>query len=203
MATSGVYEVVSYVKLKYIPFPSLVRVSVLADGNCFFHAILRAFNRTYITATNNHIRQTIASILRHELAAALEEKDATGKLVYDTLAKGTLREFSKGYPAASLSAMQSELKGGQAVDNLYHELISNQLDKDIYFIDLQTEDVYVTSSDLSLLYKARDSIFIVYTGGHYDLLGVWDGQVVQALFSSNHPLTQLIQQRLQGKVIAK
>lgn len=215
MAKSGIKESVVAVTLSCIPnAKALVVVKTLGEGNCFFHAILRGFNKAYIEAKTLDERRSLAREVRDALADSLEEEVAPGILYYDTLARGTLRAFAKAYPDVNLKAMQQQLRSNAPVDNVYHEMISDTLDKDIYFIDLCMGDIYVTSSDLDLLYKGRDSIFVVVSQpkrladsetrqdpvGHFDILGRIDSSGnVQTYFAKDDPFTILIYNRLKAR----
>ena len=58
--------------------------------------------------------------------------------------------------------MQNELRSGKAVDNLYHEFVSDHLNRDIYIYNATLADVDVGFSELELLYKGRNSIVLFY-----------------------------------------
>lgn len=194
---SSVREVVTDLKLKHIDHPDLVRISIPGDGSCFFHAILRSFNRRYIEAETKEERKKYSRLFRDVLANLLEKKDKSGKMLYDTVLGGNLREFSKAVPSYSLKEMQKELRGNGAVGDMYQALISEQFNKDIYIIDLKREDVYTTGSDLATLYKKRDSIIIGYRPGHFEVIGVRKTNgVISTFFKPNHRLVVKIYSRL-------
>lgn len=218
MAKSGVHEEIIRVRLASIPHPGLVKITALGEQNCFFHSVLRAFNRYYIEAKSWNDRRSMARIVRNNLADALGEKDARGIVYYDTLSRGTLRNFSKYYPRVKLEALQAELRSDSPVDNVYHEIMSELLNKDIYFVDMQTGDVYLTSSDLDLLYKGRQSICIAVIQSkrskdtemmkdpvdHFDVLGV-EGEdgIIYTLFEPRHPLIRMLQDRQRARLSGK
>ncbi len=224
MASSGCTETVYQINLPNIGFNSpITLIKVIGDGSCFFHAVLRAFNKEYIQATSTSKRQEIAKKLREGTAIVLEEVDITGRREYDKLGGGSYAEYSKIVSGAinektgevlqnnySLKGLQEELLSDKPVDHAYIELLSNHLDKDIYLIDYRTKDVYTTGTDLKLLYKNRESIVIIYSPGHYDILGIQKNTsdsgipglyeknaiVFDCLFGSQHPFIQCIRKRL-------
>ncbi len=92
--------------------------------------------------------------------------------------------------------MQKELDSSASVSNIYNEFISDQLDKDIYILDAVKQDVYMTGTDHDLLYKDRTSIVILYMPGHYELVGVINDDYIETTFKPDHPLIQLLQERM-------
>lgn len=183
-----------------IPYPRLAKIAVIGDGSCYFHAVLRAFNKTYINAETTKERKDYAMNLRYTLAASLEEKE-DGVMYYDTLFGGTLRGFSQGFPHYSLESMKSELRSSRAVDNVYHQLVAEKLNKDIYLIDAAKGDLYMETSEPDKYYKNRDSIFILYNSGHYDVIGVLNSAGgVDTLLKHDHPFTLMVKARLEQKI---
>lgn len=187
-----------------ITYPNMVRIGVSADGSCFFHAILLAFYKPYQNESENGIpvnRRSLVRDFRHDLSIRLGENQDLGKLesplVYDTLSRGTLRDFSQEMKEYSLPAMQEELNSDSPIDNAYHEFISNEISKDIYILDFEKQDVYITGSDLDILYKGRPSIVILYIPGHFELIGLRnpDGSI-STFFDSQHPFIQRLNERL-------
>jgi hypothetical protein len=151
MAKSGVNEFISNINLKHIQYPGLVKIST-GDSSCFFHDILRSFYKTYIEASDPRVRQIYARDFRTALASVLDEYNPITTLkYYDELARGRLKSLaSEGMPSYSIVAMQNELLSGGAVDNLYHELVSDHLNRDIYIYNEILNDVDVGFSDLEL-----------------------------------------------------
>lgn len=225
MARSGVPESLSPLTLKGIRHPNLYRIPIIGDGSCFFHAVLRSFYRDYIESTQKSVRQFYARHLRNALSAVLEESNPlTGIRYYDELSRGTLATLAaEGLSSCSISAMQQELQQGGPVDNLYQELVSNHLNRDIYIVNEDYGDVDVGFSDLELLYKGRNSIILLYRNGHYELLGIAvpnsttlvssgdragsgsplspEGlvrlrQPLETFFTPSHPLIQQLYQRM-------
>ena len=207
----------------------MVRLGTIMDGNCFFHAIANAIYPSYQTGyrdTGNGQKMAISKewivrSMREQLAYRLSEpihsrsidfltnlsqrttSIAGEKTVYDTLWRGTLREFSKGVPEYTLTNMQRTLRGSKAVDNVYNEFISNEIDKDIYLLNGETHDVYFTGDDDDILYKNRPSIVILVLPGHYELVGLlfrnnnsaYDE--IETLFDPQSSFIQAIRSRMQ------
>ena len=103
-------ETYSYISLKDIEYPGLIRITTIGDGSCFFHSVLRAFSKTYLELNTIQDRIAYSKILRNLLADSLMEIDSNGKMLYDNLSKGNLREFSKYSPEYELGNLVSELK---------------------------------------------------------------------------------------------
>ena len=98
--------------------------------------------------------------------------------------------------------MQKELNSDFSVDNVYNEFISNQINKDIYILDMVKQDVYMTGDDDEILYKTRPSIVILYlsgkykSSGHYELIGLNENGYIKTLFDSDHDFIQNIRARM-------
>jgi len=187
-----------------ISYPYMVRMGVPPDGSCFFHAILLAFYKQYQNQSEDGVpisRSKLVKDFRHDLSLRLGENidlvDPSSPIVYDTLSRGTLRDFSKDMQEYSLSSMQKELDSDSPIDNAYHEFISNEVRKDIYILDNEKQDVYITGSDLDILYKGRPSIVLLYIPGHFELVGIRnsDGSI-STYFDSEHPFIQRLNERL-------
>jgi len=194
------------------PYPNLVRIRTETDGSCFFHAVIKAYFKPYIRGKMNGQaldRKKFVRKLRRDLALKLGQRvkpqDSNSTTYYETLSEGDLPEISKSIPDYTLKNLQKLLDSSKPVDNIFNEFVSNELDKDIYILDLNKKDVYMTGTDLSILYKDRDSIVIIYMPGHYELVGLEtnadqtytnrSNKYIQTLFKYDHPLIQSIRQR--------
>jgi hypothetical protein len=198
MSKSTILEDVRSVKLTFTEASNIVVLPTLGDGNCFFHSVLRAFNTHYIKAKSITDRVNMARTFRNALADRLEEIDPlTGKNYYAGLNNGELEKISGGVKEYSLSALQKELRSSAPVDNIYQEIISNAMNKDIYIIDGTKQDMYHVGSAFSLYYKGRNSIIIYYIPGHFEVVGIKqkDGTIA-TLFTPEHPLIQSCRERL-------
>ena len=189
-------------------YPNLVRIRTITDGSCFFHAVSKAFFEPYITGTLNGLsldRKEFVKKLRTDLSKKLGQKinpeNPNSPRYYDILSRGELEEMSKDVPAFRLENLQNLLDSNRPVDNVFNEFVSNQLDKDIYILDGNKKDVYITGRDEDILYKDRPSIVILYIPGHYELIGVKDDNdnddgVITTLFSPDHSLIKAIKNRI-------
>jgi len=198
MPKSSILEDYKSLKLTFTDTQNLVVLPTLGDGNCFFHSVLRAFNTNYITAESITDRVNMARTFRNALADLLEETDPlTGKNYYSGLNNGELEKISGGVKEYSLVGLQKELRSSSSVDNIYQELISNSLNKDIYIIDGSKKDMYHVGSAFPLYYKGRNSILIYYTPGHFEVVGLKHSNgTVDTLFTPEHPLIQACRERL-------
>lgn len=204
MSVSGVSENIYPANFEHIQYPNLVIVRSIGDGACFFHSILRAYHPEYIQAISLSQRKKIAYRFRHALANVLGEtafeKDGNYVTYYDLLSRGELKEISKSVPEVSLKGMQKQLRDIHfPVDDSFAELISTQLKKDIYIIEATHGDVYM-QADTELLHKGNDAVVILYSPGHYDVVGIYDEKsgIVDCLFDSDHPLIIKIKKRIQN-----
>lgn len=202
MPKSLIEEDYRSLKLSFSDIQNLVIVPTIGDGNCYFHSVLRAFNTSYINAKNNLDRVNLARTFRNALADRLSETDPlTGQDYYSGLNNGVLEDFSKGVKEYSKEYLTKELKSSEPVDNIYQELISDAVKKDIYIIDGETKDMYNVGSSFKLYYKGRNSIIIYYTPGHYEVVGIKrkDG-TIDTIFTPEHELIQLCNERLLSSI---
>lgn len=198
MPKSTIHEDYKPLKLNFINVPNLVIIPTINDGNCYFHSVLRAFNSSYMTAKTPFDRINIARTFRNGLADRLNEIDPlTSKDYYSGLSNGKLENSSHGIREYTKEALHRELFSSSPVDNIYQELISNAVNKDIYIIDGETMDIYNTCNQFSLLYKGRNSIVIFYTSGHFEVVGIkrTDGSI-DTLFTPEHILIQTCRDQL-------
>ncbi len=185
---------------------TLYRIPTDGDGNCFFHAICSAYFIPYISQTLHGEpldRRSFVSDLRRDLANKLSERTPhSKKSYYRRLANGELKNLSESLPECSLSNMQKELStSGLPVSHLYNEFISDILDIDIYILDYEKKDVYMTGTDFNLLYKNRKSIIILYLPGHYELIGHLSSNSgnenkLQTCFKPDHSVIVKIRNRI-------
>ena len=198
MSKTSILEDVKNLKLTFIEQTNLVVIPTLGDGNCFFHSVLRAFNTNYTNAKSITDRVNMARTFRNALADLLEEIDPlTGKNYYAGLNNGELEKFSGGVKEYSLAGLQKELRSSSSVDNIYQELISNCLNKDIYIIDGTKKDMYHVGTAFPLYYKGRNSVIIYYTPGHFEVVGLKHSNgSIDTLFTPEHPLIQACRERL-------
>lgn len=184
-------------------YPGMVRIRIPRDGNCFFHAVVRAYFKPYQTGVidgKSFNKYKFIKNMRKSLAGKLGSYiDPYNKVsYYETLSRGKLKEFSLSVPEYSLENMQKELSSSVAVDNVYNEFISNEIDKDIYILDNITKDVYITGRDEDILYKERKSIVLLYSPGHYELVGIQSegNKGIKTLFNPKHDFIKAIKARI-------
>lgn len=186
------------ITLKNIEYKNIVVINVPPDGSCFFHAILRAFSKDYITS-NKENRIIQVKKFRILLAIALSETDPkTGIRIYDQLSGGEYAKFAKELKSENytLETLQNELLSDEWASDSYLELVSELLFLDIYIIDEKTQDVYSIPNNFKLLHKGRNSIIILYKGDHYDVIGLkgHNGRI-DSFFQASHPLIQVLKER--------
>jgi hypothetical protein len=91
--------------------------------------------------------------------------------------------------------MQQLLASNQHIGYGYMEYISDQVNKDIYILDGQRQDVYY-NNELNLI-KGRKSIVLYYANQHYETVGLRNVRgAVETHFSPDHPFIQFLRRRL-------
>jgi hypothetical protein len=183
---------------------NMVRFCVERDGSCCFHALAKAYFKPYIlgrTEEGIFDRRKFVRDLRKELAKTLGAKinpeDENSPTYYSQLANGELENISRELPEYSLENMQKELSDmTNPISNIYNEFISDQLNLDIYILDANKKDVYMTGTDDKLLYKGRKSVVLLYLPGHYELIGISKDNKIETYFSPDSPFILRIRERM-------
>jgi len=184
---------------------NLIRIRTEMDGSCFFHSLAKAYFKPYIVGKIGDKvfnRKEFVHNLRKDLSKTLglkiEPENSNSKTYYQTLANGELEKISKELTEYSLENMQKELESfSTPISNIYNEFISNQLELDIYILDLVKKDVYMTGTEDHLLYKNRKSVVVLYMPGHYELIGlIHKNKNVETLFSPDSALILQIRKRM-------
>ena len=201
------------ISLAKINHPNLMVIPSISDGSCLFHSLAQAYFSPYQTGMLNgqsvdrrQLIKTMRADLSVKLGSPVDAIDPTSPIYYDTLSRGKLRELSKDLPQYSLENMQKELREGGPVDNIYYEFVCSIYNCDLYIVDRGTGDIIITGvSDSDLYHQGRPSIVLLYSPGHYDLLGV-NGvspagrPSITTLFEPGHALIQILQQRITERI---
>ena len=186
-----------YLNFKKFPY-NLVILSTIGDGSCMFHAILQGFNKTYIDGDTPE-RRNIVRKFRNNLSDLLGETMEDGKTCYEQLSRGELKDISKEVPEASLENMKKALKTNSWGDQRYLELISNQLDVDIFVINSYEKDVYFTG-DYEIYYKNRDSVIILNTNNaHFETIGIKVNSETKTFFDKDNEIIKFLRTKMSLK----
>lgn len=181
-----------------------VRIHTIGDGNCFFHSLLNSFFVPYHNEKLNGkrvSRHDMARSLRRELALKLDQKvdpdDPNSPTNYDLLGRGNRKEFSSEVKELSLKRMKKLLDSSEHIGFGYIEYISNQLRRNIYILNGDKNDVYITGEESLFMDKERDSIVLYYKPGHYELVGIEnrDG-TISTIFAHDHPFIRFLRYRI-------
>lgn len=178
--------------------PNIMSLDTIGDGSCFFHALTMSFFAPYMNNTIN--RQKFVRELRKNLADELSNKISpiSNLTYYEKISEGQLPELSKIMPEVSLEHMKGELNSSRYVSNIYNEFISDALNRDIYLINYETKDIYMTGTKISNLYKNRPSTIILYKPGHYEVIGYLENNSTLRLsFNPDHPYIIKLKMRIQ------
>eukprot|EP00919_Chromeraceae_sp_WS-2016_P048810 GHVR01115476.1.p3 GENE.GHVR01115476.1~~GHVR01115476.1.p3 ORF type:complete len:201 (+),score=14.34 GHVR01115476.1:2208-2810(+) len=190
------------IELMFIQVPNLVKIRTIGDGSCLFHSILAGTNTLYNNSSLSG-KQKIAVQLRSHLARKLD-------MNYDKLSRGELKSISEALEgiggignSVSLPLMKTQLDSHAFAGQEYLELVSNELNIDVYILDINRQDVYMLG-DTELLIRNRPSILIGYDErmSHYDLIGQELQDRIVSLFSSEHETVIKIRERIAKKKLS-
>nr|QBK89576.1 MAG: OTU-like cysteine protease [Pithovirus LCPAC001] len=188
-------------------YENMFRKRVIGDGSCYFHSII---DSCFIPARTGWLhgkpfdRFQFTKTFRNDLSYILDKPRPgyKGKNYYNTLSRGQLSSLSTVklpvdiHVHTSLSDMKKDLLSGNSVNYIYHELVSDVLDLDIYILNLNSKDVYIVDSDFELYYKNRNSIVLLYIPGHFEVVAIKYNRELITYFDPEDPFIQSIQARM-------
>jgi len=186
--------------------PGMYRKRTFGDGSCYFHAILDACYIPYRSEKlNKHKvnKKQLVKDLRNELARNLTKPRPgyEGRTYYQTLSRGELTSLSKDVKEVSLNELKKQLTSLNSINYIFHEYVSDILEKDIYVLDYKKKDVYVLDSDLELYYKDRKSIVILFIPGHFELVGIKNkNNELVTYFHHKDPFIKAVRKRMKEKI---
>lgn len=178
---------------------NLVSINTPMDGNCLFHAILNAtsyFYRQGHIAGKEMDRASMVATLRKEMAAKLSTvPNGKTKTYYESLSNGNIKEFSENVPEFTLDYMKSELMSNKPIGYGYIEYICDIFDSDIYILERNRKELYVTHEMIYCIKGNRNSIVLLYMEGHYELVGILKENEINTYFTSDHTLIQFLYEK--------
>jgi hypothetical protein len=182
----------------------LVSVNTPMDGNCLFHAILNAtsylYREGYIEGKEVK-RSTMVSVLRKEMAEKLSTiPNGKKESYYDSLSNGNIKAFSENVPEFTLEYMTAELMSNKPIGYGYIEYICDIFDSDIYILERNRKDLYITHEMLYCIKGNRNSIVLLYMEGHYELVGILKETEITTYFTSDHSLIQFLNEKTRAIV---
>lgn len=190
-------------------YPGLTRVRSIGGMSSLLHAALLAFFIPYRTNKLNGqmvLRKDMISSLRQRMASRLTEladpsQSATIR-IYDCLYKGKCVELASAIKSYTLEVMTSELMDENFfLDDKYLELVSNEINKDIYILDSRTHDVYVKTEDSDIFYKNRGTIVLLALPNHFEVVGIEnpdDPNDIRTYFDADSPFVAALRDRYQS-----
>lgn len=188
--------------------------SAPADGNCMFHALAYAMFKNYkLELVNGKYvsRYNIVKSLRNSIANKLESVNPdTFKTFYETIGDGMFVSYSEHMEKYSLKSLQELFRSSIPVRLEMFTIMEQVLDHNIFILDENTEDIYVTGivpRDLPsvVLYYTHDDELDTYDDelntGHFETISVIGRSGKHTThFDFKHPFIQLLVQRLQNKI---
>jgi len=160
---------------------------VIADGSCFFHALLYICSK-YYHKLNIKDKHSFARAFRKELSQQLPK-------YYDKLSRGQLKSLSKDIPELRLPYMISELNSDLWIGQSYLEYISVILGIDIYILDNSKKRVYIMGDD-SIYYKHAPSIVLLYRQHHFQVISLKRKHKFVTIFRPNDPFIEDIRNQI-------
>ena len=180
----------------------LVKFDIPGDCSCFLHAVLLASRKSYQEKSDWKSRAEIVTYCRATLALRFTFAE------YSKLGNGNTKVLGSMMPEFSYSNLKDNLSLPRYVGDSLLQFVSDQLNLDIYIISKRTDQVYKIPADITLLYKNRPSVILLYddhqtakinsngvmtvegVGRHYELIGQLrnNGAEVLVYFDYTDPL---------------
>jgi len=186
--------------IKGFKYDGMVAIETIGDGSCLIHALLNGIHKPYREKMDGNEpidRCKYVRNLRFTLSEILSKPRYHDKEIiwYDTLSNYSLRDMSKSVPDYSLEEMKRTLESSKYLDLRFHELLSEIFDKDIYFLDLENQDIYIIDN-IDSYYKQRESVVLGYKKGHFELIGIRDKGTIYTHFKPNNKFILTLYSRL-------
>ena len=183
---------------------NMVRLLTHMDiGSSLVHATINAFYIPYrkgLLFGQNISQVEMVHVFRNELAVSLLKNVPGRDTTYvEELGNGTwVSMFS-----TNIENLIYQLRTPTFdFDSVMIEHLSNVIDKDIYVISAELQDIDSTSIDMCTRYKKRPSIVVLQLKKHYELMGIrLPGGEFITIFSPSHPWIQSLNIRLGNRMV--
>lgn len=147
----------------------------------------------------DELRKPISSSVIRKLNSSVKYTEKENLVLYDVLSDGMIAEYSKTHPEYSMEALVDSIKSGYSPRYGVMELVSETFSVDIYIIDNESKDVYVTGYE-RFYQKGRQSCVLYLTrrpgfSDHYDLIGL-QGQMIETFFLPSNPFIIFLKNRI-------
>ena len=183
----------------------MISLDTIGDGSCLLHALAMAYFVPYRTqslddrpVSRRQIVRQLRSELANKLASPSDPLNPDGPSKFDLLGRGKVKDF--GHEDYTLQALVKLLHSDDCLGSEIIEYVSNELDKDIYLLEKEKADVYVLGDDNDIYIKDRDSIVLLYTSGHYELVGLLEKGQMTTHFAPDSPFIQMLRQRIDALI---
>ena len=189
----------TYAPLRASWHNKLVRIATIGDGNCFIHAVLKAFYRKYQNNNDAGYRVDVSSMLRRDLASMLSSENPAypGRSYWMTAAYGAfprmtmqqivdeelVRDVNLDY---SMNGLQRLFNSTVQLGDEVYSYVADVLGIDIYILRATTEDLYPHLHTYRLG-RNRPAIVIVGNAFHYEVVALDTPEGFQTTFMPGDP----------------
>jgi len=158
---------------------SLVGVTTIGDGSCFFHSILKCINPSYFSMSLQEKLDAIYGF-RDDIATALNDYDTNGIPYYSYTAASQFQNVADMYKLDNLSKLISNPH--EYVGDFIYGIISALYGYDIVVLEYRNETL-VTHCDTLELNSMNNVIFIVAYDGHFESIIEYNDQVQESPYT--------------------
>lgn len=189
-------------------YDNVVRIATIGDGNCFIHAVLKAYWAKYQESEEYSSRTSWASLLRRDLALLLETENPEfpGYTYWESVSEGQfpsllMQELADPNLVSvlnvdySIEGLKALLNSKTFLGDEIYKFISDALGIDIYIFRIDENDLYL---HLNTSYKdsKRNAITIAGNGVHYEVIGVIHPEGIQTIYGFDDPFIQAIREKI-------
>ena len=177
---------------------------VPGNGDCFFHSILNAYSKSYISGEVDRI--LCARRMRKDISEFLD-KSVGQSNVYEYLSGGNLRSFGAEDPVFTLKGFKKHINSNRFVGTEVYEVTSLYINKNVFVINLDDRDVQIYGRLEDWYNKDITTVVLFYKsvetgdngvgfdrGGHYDTCGIThkDGTIATHFLNSHKFIRAII-----------
>lgn len=195
----------SFEVLKCSWYQNLVRIATIGDGNCFIHAVLKAFYTPYQENNNAEARIDMTKKVRRDLAVMLLEENPnySGYTYWETIGNGRivqllLQEIKDQNLIAELGVdyspigLQNLLNSISYLGDEIFEYVADILNINIYVMKATKEDIRPC---MKCYRSGRASIVISGNKDHYEVIALQVGNYLQTIFYSDDDFFQVLDKK--------
>lgn len=197
----------TYAPLKCTWAEKLVRIATLGEGNCFIHAVLKAFYKKYQENNNAKYRIEMATKIRRDLALILsyENTKYPSFTYWETVANGRfpvllMQQLSDESLVRDLgldfssNGLMYFLNSYQFLGDEVYAFIAEIFGINVYILRATKDDLFPHLTTKTLGDKKKSAVIVGNTQ-HYEVLAIDKPEGFQTLFDADDDFIRILDSR--------